>query len=184
MGSRIGGEEVGSREGGGSDPTYLQSNNKHTRSSQCKMIMGNIIVCPAGPKNSKIIGTHCRFGIAGNLGVVLAWLTECEHAATRKWEGTTCMRSEHGNSLLFISSAVHFLKNFPKKSIFSTTTSPKSRFSLHKHPSKKPFFGIFFPKKLLPKTQGRHPGGGGGVRPAVPTRRPAPTVLYQRHLWM
>ena len=63
--------------GGGSDPTYLQSNNKHTRNNQCKMIMGNI--------NTK--GTHCRFGIAGNLGVVLAWLAACEHAATHTWGG-------------------------------------------------------------------------------------------------
>ena len=87
------------------------------------------------------------------------------------------MRSKHGNSLHFISSAVHFFyKNFQKKSIFSTTTSPKSRFSLHKHPPKKPFFGFFFSKKSLPKTQGRHPPGGGA---AVPTRRPSPTLLYQ-----
>ena len=59
------GSEVGSREGagglggrvgvgmGGSDPTCLQSNNKHTRNNQCKMIMGNTIVCPAGPKKIK-----------------------------------------------------------------------------------------------------------------------------------
>ena len=74
--------------------------------------------------------------------------------------------SEHGNSLHFISSAVHFsYKNFQKKYIFSTTTSPKCRFSLHKHPPKKPFFGIFFSKKLLPKTQGRHFGGGGRADP-------------------
>ena len=66
---------------------YVQhSNNKHTRNNQWKLIMGNIIVCPAGPKkNTK--ATHCRFGIAGNLGVVLAWLTECEHAATHKLGG-------------------------------------------------------------------------------------------------
>ena len=76
-------------------------------------------------------------------------------------KATTWMRSEHGNSLHFISSAVHFLyKNFPKKSIFSTTTSPKSRFSLHKHPPKKPFFGKIL-KKSLPKTQGPPPRGLG-----------------------
>ena len=39
---------------------------------------------PAGPKNLNTEGTHCRFGIAGNLGVVLAWLAECEHAATHR----------------------------------------------------------------------------------------------------
>ena len=57
VGSRDGGGvgwEVGwGRDGGGADPTYLQSNNKHTRNNQCKMIMGNIIVCPAGPKKFK-----------------------------------------------------------------------------------------------------------------------------------
>ena len=55
VGSRMGGS-VGRSVGvgrGASDPTYLQSNNKHTRSNQCKMIMGNIIVCPAGPKKFK-----------------------------------------------------------------------------------------------------------------------------------
>ena len=46
-GAGLGGRgSVGSRVG----PAYLQSSNKHTRSNQCKMIMGNIIVCPAGPK--------------------------------------------------------------------------------------------------------------------------------------
>ena len=59
-GSGVGGWESGGGSvgrsvgvGRGSDPTYLQSNNKHTRNNQCKMIMGNIIVCPAGPKNFK-----------------------------------------------------------------------------------------------------------------------------------
>ena len=53
------GSEVGIRKGGRlgsggvSDPTYLQSNNKHTRNNQCMMIMGNIIICPAGPKKIK-----------------------------------------------------------------------------------------------------------------------------------
>ena len=75
------------------------------------------------------------------------------------------MRSEHGNSLHFISSAVHFLyKNFPKR-----------RFSLHKHPPKKPFFGIFF-QKIAPQNPRLAPWG----RPAVPTRRPSPALLYQR----
>ena len=55
-GGRIGGSGVGGGwlgSGGGSDPKYLQSNNKHTRYNQCKMIMGNIILCPTGPKNFK-----------------------------------------------------------------------------------------------------------------------------------
>ena len=45
-----GGRGFGGRmgRGGGSDPTYLQSNNKHTSNNQCKMIMGNIILCPQG----------------------------------------------------------------------------------------------------------------------------------------
>ena len=46
------GRSVGGREGG-SDHTYLQSNNKHTRNNQCTLIMGNIIVCPAGPTKVK-----------------------------------------------------------------------------------------------------------------------------------
>ena len=50
MGGRLRGRLGVRRE---SDPTYLQSNNKHTRNNQCKMIMGNIIVCPAGPKKFK-----------------------------------------------------------------------------------------------------------------------------------
>ena len=87
------------------------------------------------------------------------------------------MRSEHGNSLHFISSAVHFLyNNFSKKSIFSTTTSQKSRCSLHKHPPKKPFFREFFQKNRSPKARVAPPPGVG---PAVPTRRPTPTELYQ-----
>ena len=117
-------------------------------------------------------GTHCQFGIAGNLGAVLA--LSVSTLQRTNGEGTTWMKSEHGNSL-FLSPAqsifstttsrkVHFLYNdFPKKSIFSTQTSQKK---------KKPFF-IFFFKKSLPKTQGRPPP----VRPAVPTRRPAPTLL-------
>ena len=70
------GRSVEGREGGGggSDPTYLQSNNEHTSNNQCKMLMGNIIVCPGC--------WHCA-----NLGVVLEWLAECEHAATHKWGG-------------------------------------------------------------------------------------------------
>ena len=55
---RIGGSGVGGWEseggrlvgvGRGSDPTYLQSHNKHTRNNQCKIIVGNIILCPVGP---------------------------------------------------------------------------------------------------------------------------------------
>ena len=77
------------------------------------------------------------------------------------------MRSKHGNSLHFISSAVHFLyNNFPKKSIFSTQTSPK-----------KAICRDFFLKKIAPQNPGRHPPGVG---PAVPTRRPSPTLQYQR----
>ena len=70
-----------------------------------------------------------------------AWLTECGHAATHKWEGTTWMRFEHG--IVFILS--------PAQSIFSTTTSQKSRFSLLKRPPKKSFFGFFFLKKIAPQ---------------------------------
>ena len=59
MGVEVGGEGAGRpgwvvggrRLGGGSDPTCLQSNDKHIRNNQCKMIVGNMIVCPAGPKN-------------------------------------------------------------------------------------------------------------------------------------
>ena len=65
-------------------------------------------------------------------------------------EGTTWMRSEHGISLHFISSVVHFVyNNFPKKSIFSAQKSPQ-----------KPFFREKI-KKSLPKTQGRPPPGLG-----------------------
>ena len=98
------------------------------------------------PQDQKILntkGTHCRFGITGNLGVVLAWLTECEHAATHTWGGHHM--DEDGNSLHFISSATHFLyKNFPKKYIFSTTTSQKVDFLYTNIPPKKPFFGKIF----------------------------------------
>ena len=90
------------------------------------------------------------------------------------------MRSEHGNSLHFISSAAHFLyKNFPKKYIFSTTTSPKSRFSLHKHPQKKTIFGFFFSKKFqifCPQTQGRQPPPEGWARRADPPTLADPAI--------
>ena len=45
--------EKNGRMGWGSDPAYLQSNNKHTSSNQCKMILGNISLCPAGPTDFK-----------------------------------------------------------------------------------------------------------------------------------
>ena len=49
------------------------------------------------------------------------------------------MRSEHVNSLHFISSAVHFLyNNFPKKSIFSTQTSPKEAIFREKNQKNRP----------------------------------------------
>ena len=48
------GWEFGWKVGWGMGGPYVpQSNNKHTRNNQCKMIMGNIIVCPAEPKNFK-----------------------------------------------------------------------------------------------------------------------------------
>ena len=90
------------------------------------------------------------------------------------------MRSEHGNSLHFISSAVHFLyKSFPKKSIFSTTTSQKVDFLYINIPPKSHFSGKNF-KKIAPQNPGSPPPGG---RAPVPTRRPSPTLLYQSLRW-
>ena len=108
-----GGREVGwVGRGGGSDPTYLQSNNKHTRNNQCKILMGNIIVCPKGQKQVNTKGTHCRFGIAGNLGVVLAWLTSVSTLQRTNGEGTTWLRSG--------PKKVDFIyTNIPPKSHFS-----------------------------------------------------------------
>ena len=129
---------------------------------------------PQGQNIVNTKGTHCQFGIAGNLGVVLAWLTECVHAATHKWGGHM---DEDGNSLHFISSAVHFLyKNFPKKSIFSTTTLQKNRFSLHKLPKKKAIFWEKIQKNRSPKSRVGTPGGGGRARRADPPTLADPAI--------
>ena len=102
--------------------------------------------------------------------MVLAWLTECEHTATHKWGGHHMDEVWTRHSLHVISSAVHFLySNFPKKLIFSTTTSHKSRFSLHKRPPKKSFFGKNFQKNRSPKPRVGTPRGGLGRRADPPT---------------
>ena len=78
-------------------------------------------------------------------------------------EDTTWMRSEHGNGLHFISSAVDFLyNNFPKKADFLYTNIPK-----------KSHFLVFFFKKIAPQTPGLAPGGRGAnlstfANPAIP----------------
>ena len=75
-----GGGSVVGREGGRTLRTYKVITNTH-RNNQCKMIMGNIIVCPAGSKKLNNKGAHCRFGIAGNLGGTR--MADCVH----KWGG-------------------------------------------------------------------------------------------------
>ena len=115
---------------------------------------------PQGQKILNTKGTHCRFGIAGNLGVVLAWLTECEHAATHKWGG------HH------MSTATVFILT-PAQSIFSTKTSQKSTFSLQQLPQKVDFLYTNIPqkshfsgkikKKIAPQNPGSPPPGGGGL---------------------
>ena len=76
------------------------------------------------------------------------------------------MRSEHGNSLHFISSAVYFLyNNFTTNSIFSTQTFPQ-----------KAIFRENNQKNRSPNPRVAPPRGGGST---VPTRRPSPTLLYQ-----
>ena len=79
-------------------------------------------------------------------------------------------RSEHGNGLHFISSAVHFLyNNFPKKSIFSTTTSQKKVDFLYTNIPQKAIFQEKNQKNCSPKPRDAPPRGGSGPRADPPT---------------
>ena len=92
-------------------------------------------------------------------------------------EVTTLMKSEHGNSLYFISSAVGFLyNNFPKRPFFIQQLPKKVDFLTQTSPKKAIFWKKF--KKIAPQNPGLAPRRGVG--PAVPTRRLLPTLLYQR----
>ena len=80
------------------------------------------------------------------------------------------MRSEHGNSLHFISSAIDFLYNNFPKSLFSTTTSQKKVDFLYTNiPKKKPVFRKKS-KKIAPQNPGLALDRGANL----------PTLLYQR----
>ena len=70
----------------------------------------------------------------------------------------------------------------PAQSIFSTKTSPKSPFSLQQLPQKVDFLYTNIPPKshFSGKVFQKNRSSKPRVRPAVPTRRPAPTLLYQR----
>ena len=107
-----------------------------------------------GPKEPHVIALkrvkmHCKWQKKVKKGQ--KWFKNDSKIGSEGGRVTTFMKSEHGNSLYFISSAVGFLyNNFPKQSIFSTQTFQK-----------KSHFSICFFKKIAPQNPGlAHPAGG------------------------
>jgi len=107
--------------------------------------MGNIIVCPAGPKKLKYWGYSRRIWPCGEFRFGTRMPGGVKTLQRTNEECATCMRSEHENSLYFISGAADFLyNNFPKKYILL----PKTVDFLYNNFPKKPFSRMSFFKEI------------------------------------